>query len=252
MRGGPGHQRGVHPAQAVLMEQRQRVHQHIPGGPPPSRQRGPDGHRQLPVGERNAFGPSGGTGRVREQRRVPRPHHPLLPNASARPATVRRYPGHRGDRQRRRTATGQAGQPGRRARVGQREHRTGVGHQVTEFGGGVPRVGQHDDRARLQRAQVAAQEAQAGPGRQQDPVARLGAGGQPVRDLTGPGRQPGVGDRLAVHGDRHPVREPARRLGRQVRDGRRAKLLDECIQPASLRRSHAEMRPPAAPAPRCR
>ena len=83
-----------------------------------------------------------------------------------------------------------------------------------------------------QRAQVAAQEAQAGPGGQQHPVARLGAGGQPVRDLAGAGRQPGVGQRLAVHGDGHPVREPARRLGRQVHDGRRAQLVDQRVQPA--------------------
>jgi hypothetical protein len=73
-----------------------------------------------------------------------------------------------------------------------------------------------------------------------------------IPGAAGIGRQLSMGDGLAVHGDRHPVREPARRLGRQVNDGRGPQPLDQRVQPGGVRSRQAEMSPPARAAPPCR
>ena len=226
------------------MEQRQRVHQHVIGGPPPCRQRRPDRHRQLTVGQRNPLGPPGGAGGVGQQRRIPRPRRPLIPNAPARPVGTgrRRRPGRSATAPHRAAAS----QPGRRAGVSQGGHRTGVGHQVTEFGRGVPR----DWPAPPPGPPAARPGNSAGSQGWTRRPAALGRPvrcGRPARPPPGrPGIQPGVGDRLPGHGERDPVREALRRLGRQVWDGLLAQPLDQLVK-VSTRRT--EMSPPARAAP---
>ena len=230
----------MQPAQAVLVKQRQRVHEHVIGMPSPGRHRRADRDRHLAVGQRHPLGPAGRARGVGEQRRVVRPGH----DPGARPGWFGQFPDV--ERQQRRGSAGfQPGQPPRGLRIGEGQHRSGVGHQVPELGGGVRGVGQHDHGPGPQRAEVAADESGAGAGREQHPVPGTHPLGQPSGHPARLVVQPGMGDRLPVHGHRDPVRYPAGGRGRQRGDGLVTQRRDMVLHVG-----HAgQVRPPPGQAP---
>ena len=202
-------------AQAMLVIQRQRVHQHVIGGPPPGRHRGPDRGRELAVGQRHAFGPARScprcrrAGRCRAAEGVPAGRS--IPR-QGRAGDIARPPRWRGAR---------LARPGPGRTVSEGQHAPGVGDQVARVRRRCRRGSRDNDHARPKRAEVAANEAEARAGREQHRSPR--AAGPPARRRhPGPPRRSSpVGDRLAVDRDRDPVRNPVARTAAAARESSR-------------------------------
>ena len=205
-----GGQNRVHAGEPVLVEQRQGVGQHVVLAPAPGRHGHADRDEQLAVGQRHGLGTAGRARGVGEQRGVTGAGHDR--GASRRPGGD--LAGIHGQRRVR-----QPGEQPRGAAVRERDRRAGVGDQVREFARGVAGVGEHDDRTRTERAQVTADETEAGPGGKQHPVSGSRPGREPGGDPAAAASSVRVGDLLPVDHQRDPVRHPARGRGGQPRDG---------------------------------
>ncbi len=86
---------------------------------------------------------------------------------------------------------------------------------MPEFGGRRGGVRDHDHGTGPERAEVAADETEARPGRKQHPVADVHPTRQPRRHLARAVIELRVGERLTVDRDRNPVGNPVRGRGRQ-------------------------------------
>ena len=149
MQTGACDERRMEPAQAVLVEERQGVHENVVVGPAPRGHRSPDRSQQVAVREWYTLRAPGGTGGESKDRNRARLH--AVHDDVGFMGEQLRHGGHQNQAvpprnlsQGARNVAPRHGEPG-----------AGCADQLIELGGGVRRVGEHGHAACPQRSQVA-------------------------------------------------------------------------------------------------